>query len=91
MSRNAARLAIELGDRLYTLDRPITGIEELLDWDLGLGPDHPDYVDVVLPTEAHDPFDVNIALTLAENIDNLGLDQIGAPEVVTWDLEENET
>lgn len=31
------------------------------------------------------------ALTLADNVENLGSGQTGAPEIVTWDLEENET
>lgn len=33
---------MELGDQLYTLDRPVAGVEELMDWDMGMGPDHPD-------------------------------------------------
>lgn len=91
VARYAARVAMEYGDRLYTLNRPIAGIEELLDWDMGMGPDHPDYVDVVLPNDAPDPFDDDAALTLADNVENLGLGQNGAPVVVAWDLEESET
>lgn len=44
---------METGDRLYTFDRPIGALEELLDWDMGLGLDHPDFVDVALPFLRH--------------------------------------
>lgn len=90
VARYIARVAMEYGDRLYPLDRPIAGVEELLDWDMGMGPDHPNYVDVVLSNEAPDPVDFNSALTLAENMEYLGLGQVGAPVTVSWDVEENE-
>lgn len=67
VARYAARLAMEVGDRLYTLDRPVAGIEELLDWDMGMGPDHLDYDDVVLANNAPDPVDFNGALALSEH------------------------
>lgn len=91
VARYAARVSLEYGEGLYTMNNPIAGIEELLDWDMGLGPDHPDYVDVVLPNGAPDPFEVGDAPTLADNVESLGLGQNGAPEIVTWDLEESET
>lgn len=53
---------MELGDCLYTLDRPVSGVEELLDWDMGMGPDHQDYTYVVLPTDAPDPVEFGAAL-----------------------------
>lgn len=90
IARYTARVGMELGDRLYTLDRPVAGVEELLDWEMGMGPDHPDYVDVVLPTNAPDPVEFDAALTLADNVENLGLGQIDAPNNVAWDVEENE-
>lgn len=62
-------VAIEYGDRLYTLDMLVAGIEELLLLGHGMGPDHPDYVDVVLSAEALDPFDFNRFLTLADNVE----------------------
>lgn len=73
------------------MDRPIAGVEELMDQDMGMGPYHPEYVDIVLPTDAPDLVDFNVALTLADNVKNLGLGQNEAPEVVAWDLEESET
>lgn len=73
VARYADRVAMETSDILYTMDMPVTGIEELLDWDLGLGPDHPDYVDFVLPNNAQDPVNFDAALTLADNVENLGL------------------
>lgn len=86
----ATRVGIELGARLYTLDRSVPGVEKLLDWDMGLGSDHPDYTDAVLPTNATDPIELGVALTLANNVENLGLGQIDATQNVTWDVEENE-
>lgn len=57
---------MEVGDRfrLYTLDRPVSGVEELLDWDMGLGINHPDLMNVAIPMEAldHVNFDIRIGL-----------------------------
>lgn len=73
VARYAGRVGIELGDQLYTLDMPIAGVEELWDWDMGFGPDHLDYVNVVLPSNATAPMEFGTALTLADNVENLGL------------------
>lgn len=81
---------MEFGERLYTLDMPVAGIEELLDWDMGIGLDHPDYVDVVLSAKVPDPFDFNSSLKLADNVDNLRVGQVDAPTTFVWDLENNE-
>lgn len=56
----------------------------------GNGPDYPDYVDCVLSAEAPDPFDFNSFLTLADNMESLGLGQVDAPTTVVWDLEDSE-
>ncbi|WOG99666.1 hypothetical protein DCAR_0519020 [Daucus carota subsp. sativus] len=42
------RLGMNVCDRLYTLNCMIGAMEELIDWDMGLGIDHPDYVDVLI-------------------------------------------
>lgn len=42
------RLGMDVCDRLYTLNCMIGAMEELIDWDMGLGIDHPDYVDVLI-------------------------------------------
>lgn len=55
---------------------------------MGMGPDHPDYTDVVLPTNAPDPVEFDAALTLGDNVENLRLGQIYAPQNVAWDSEE---
>lgn len=52
IARYATRIGMELGDMLYTLDRPVAGIEELLDSDMGMGPDQPDYIDEHLADKA---------------------------------------
>lgn len=40
-------------------------VEELLEWDLGLGIDHPDYVNVVIPNNAPDPVNFEVGLVLS--------------------------
>lgn len=71
VARYAARVAMELGDRIYTLDRSVIGVEELMGRDMGVGQDHLNYVDIVLLNNATDPYDFNSALILADNIENL--------------------
>lgn len=72
VARYIAWVAMELDDRLYTLNRPVTRIEELLDWDTGMGPVHPDYVDVHYPDEAPDSINFKSSLTLTNNVENPG-------------------
>lgn len=62
------------------------GVEKLLNWDIGLGIDHPDFQDVYLPTEAMDPVDFNMVDTLSDQLKDLGLRQVGAPEVINLDI-----
>lgn len=73
MARFLARLGIEVCDRLCTFDRLVGGVEELLNWDRGLGIDHPDFQDVYLATQSKDAVD-------------LGLGQIGAPQITNLDV-----
>ncbi|WOH15031.1 hypothetical protein DCAR_0934563 [Daucus carota subsp. sativus] len=47
-------------------------LEEFLDRDMGLGVDHPDYMDVVLPDEDQDPVNFDVALGLADQVQGLG-------------------
>ncbi|WOH00277.1 hypothetical protein DCAR_0519636 [Daucus carota subsp. sativus] len=56
--------------QLYTLDRPVGGLEELLDWDQGMGVHHPAFMDVLVPSGAPDPVDFNVSMSLAEQIDD---------------------
>ncbi|WOG99682.1 hypothetical protein DCAR_0519036 [Daucus carota subsp. sativus] len=55
-------------------------IEELLDRDIGLGVDHPDFIDVVLLDEAQDPVKFDVAFGLADQVHGLGLGQVAAQE-----------
>lgn len=80
VARFLARLGLETSDRLYTYDRPVGGVEELLDWDLGLGIDHPDFQDIYLSAEARDPINFDMVSSLSDQIKDLGLGQIGAPQ-----------
>ena len=78
VARFLARLGRDVSDRLYTLDRMVGPLEELLDWDMGLGVDHPDFMDVVIPDEAPDPVNFNVALGIADQVDGLSLGQVAA-------------
>lgn len=73
VARFLARLGYETADRIYTFYRPVGGVEELLNWDMGLGVDHPDFQDVFLPSEAMDPCNFNVAVNLSDQIKDLGL------------------
>ncbi|KAK1381572.1 hypothetical protein POM88_028316 [Heracleum sosnowskyi] len=57
------------------------GLEELLDWDMGLGIDHPDFMDVALPMEAPDHVNFDTGIGLAGQMNNLGLGQVDAPQM----------
>lgn len=52
VGRYAARLGMEVGDHLYTLEHPVAGVNDLLAWDMGMGVDHPDFQDIVIPENA---------------------------------------
>lgn len=51
-----------------TFDRPLGGVAELINSDMGLGIDHPDFQDVFLPTEAMDPVDFDMVANLSDQI-----------------------
>lgn len=79
VARSLARLGLETADRLYTFDRPVGGVEELLNWDLGLWIDHPNFQDIYLRAEARDPVNFDMVSSLTDQIKDLGLGQVGAP------------
>lgn len=85
VARFLAILGYEVADRIYTFDRPVGGVEKLLNWDMGLGIDHPDFQDVYLPTEAMDPCDFGGVSNLLDQIKDLGLSQVGAQDIVNLD------
>lgn len=89
-ARFAAKLGMQAADRLYTLDRPVGGIEELLDWDMGLGLNHPDFQDVHLPNAAPDPVNFDIGLGLLDQMHEMGLGQANAPQVISIEQDLNE-
>lgn len=89
VARFLAKLGMETGDRFYTLNRPVRALKELLDCDMGLGIDHPDFLDVHLPHEAPDSVDFDDVLGLADQVDMLGLGQVNAHHVIHQDIEMN--
>lgn len=89
-ARFAAKLGMEAADRLYTLDRPVGGIEELLEWDMGLGLNHPDFLDVHLPNAAPEPVNFDVGLGLLDQIQDMGLGQENAPQVLSIELDLND-
>lgn len=90
VARYATRLTMEVSERLYTLEHPVGGMEELIDWDLGPGIDLPDYVDVSIPNHAPDPVDFDGGFVLSDQVDELGLGQEDAPNAVVMEMEEDE-
>ncbi|KAL1807922.1 hypothetical protein ACET3Z_024912 [Daucus carota] len=73
--RFVVRLRRDVCDRLYTLNWMIGAMEELLDQDMGLGVDHPDFMDVLIPDKAQDPVNFDVALGLADQVKGLALGQ----------------
>lgn len=73
MARFIARLALEVGEMLFTLSHPLPGVEDLLDWDMGMGVDHAAFVDLVLPVGAPDPPEYAGALALSDQLDLLAI------------------
>lgn len=61
VARFLAKLGMETCNLLYSFDRPVGGVEELLDWDQGLGVPHPDFMDIFIPQDAPDPVDFNVS------------------------------
>lgn len=53
---------------------------------MGLGIDHSDFQDVYLPAGAVDPVNFDIVATISDQISNLGLGQVNAPEVISLDM-----
>ncbi|KAL1828869.1 hypothetical protein ACET3Z_007281 [Daucus carota] len=90
VARFLAKLGMETCKQLYSFDRPVGGVEELLDWDQGMGIQHPDFMDIMVPFEAPDPVDFNVSIPLAEQVSDLGLGQINAPRVARMELDIDE-
>ena len=65
MARFVAHMGREVRDRLYTLNRMVGPLEELIDWDMGLGVDHPNFIDVRVPEDAPDLVNFNAVVGIA--------------------------
>ena len=63
VARFLAKLGMETCKRLYSFDKPVGGVEELLDWDQGMGLQHSDFMDIMVPFEAADPVDFNVSVS----------------------------
>ncbi|WOG86576.1 hypothetical protein DCAR_0205791 [Daucus carota subsp. sativus] len=48
VARFLAKFDMETCKKLYTFDRPMSGVEELLDWDQGIRLQHPDFMDILV-------------------------------------------
>lgn len=66
---------------MYTTDRSVSGVEELLDWGMGLDIDHPYFIDVAIPMEALDHVNFDIRVSLVDQMNNLGLCQVNDPQI----------
>lgn len=60
----------------------VRGVEELMDWDLGMNIDHPDFVDVMIPNNAPDPVSFEVGIGLVDQTDELGVGQDNVPLAV---------
>ena len=58
--------------------------------DQGMGLQHPDFMDIMVPFEAPDPVDFNVSIPLADQVCDLGLGQINAPRVSRLELDVDE-
>lgn len=85
VARFLARLGLEVADRLYKFDRPVGGVEGLLNWDMGLRIYHPDFQDVFLPADVIDPVDFEIVANLSYQFSDLG-GHGNVPRVVNLDI-----
>lgn len=63
---------MEVGDHLYTLEHPVAGINDLLAWDLGLGIDHPDFQDIVIPQNTPLPVNFHVNVGFSGQVNELG-------------------
>lgn len=54
---------------VHTFDHLVGVTQELLDRDMGLGVDHPDYMDEVLANHVPDPINFDIGRGLVDQID----------------------
>lgn len=63
------------------------GVEELLDWDQGMGLHHPNFMDVFVPYNAPHHVNFNVNVSLAEQVEDLGLGQINAPKAARMEME----
>lgn len=79
IARFLARVGMETCTGLFTLNRPVAGIEELIEWDVGLGLNHLNFVDVIVPADAPDPVNFDVSIGIAHQTDLLGLGQINPP------------
>lgn len=55
-----------------------------------MGLHHPSYMDSFIPSNAPNPIDFNVSLSLTEQVDDLGLGQLDAPRVSRIELEPEE-
>lgn len=62
---------------------------ELLDWDMGLGLNHKNFLDEEIPDDAPDLVNFDVSLGLVDQTHILGLGQINAPTIVHHHVESN--
>ena len=79
VARFLAKLGMDTCNKLYTFDMTVGSVEELLDWDQGMGLHHPNFMDVFVSHNAPDTVNFNISMSVAEQMEDLSLGQINAP------------
>lgn len=86
-ARFVSRLGKRVCSELFTLNKAVGGVEELLDWDLGFGIDDPSYQDILIPDGAPDPEDFDDGILLSDETEALGLGQTNTTRSASLDIE----
>lgn len=87
VARFLSRLGKKACDMLYTCCRPVGGVEELLDWDMGMGFDDQSYQDIIVPEGAPSPVNFDEGDLPFDQLEEYGLGQVDAPTQVGLDRE----
>ena len=66
VARFLAKFGMETCRYIYTFDKLVGDV--LLDWDRDMGLHHPLFIDIFIPSQALDPLDFNISMSLAEHL-----------------------
>ncbi|KAL1807600.1 hypothetical protein ACET3Z_024590 [Daucus carota] len=76
-------------NKLYTFDMTVGSVEELMDWDQGMGLHHPNFMDVFVSHNAPDTVNFNISVSVAEQIEDLSLEMDEMEKLMDGTMEDS--